>query len=98
VEWDKGHAVSWLLHVLGLDRTDVLPVYLGDDITDEDAFRVIRDRGLGVVVRGEGEDRPTAARYSLARVEDVPAFLEVLTRFGEPGRPRPVAGDSAEAP
>lgn len=98
VEWDKGHAVSWLLHVLGLDRTDVLPVYVGDDVTDEDAFRVIRDRGIGVVVRGEGEDRPTAARYSLARVEDVPAFLEVLTRFGEPGSPRRVAGNSAEAP
>ena len=42
-----------LMSVLGLDRDDVVPVYVGDDLTDEDAFiAFVRDRGLGVVVRG----------------------------------------------
>lgn len=98
VDWDKGRAVSWLLHVLGLDRADVLPLYVGDDVTDEDAFRVVRDRGLGVVVRGEGDDRPSAARYSLAGVEHVLGFLEDLTRPSESAPPRDAAGDGAEAP
>ena len=39
LEWDKGKAVLYLLKALGLDRDDVAPLYLRDDITDEDAFR-----------------------------------------------------------
>jgi trehalose-phosphatase len=78
VDWDKGKAVRWLLEVLGLDRVDVLPVYVGDDETDEDAFRAIRDRGLGIVVRGESEERPTAARYQLGHPGEVARFLDEL--------------------
>jgi alpha,alpha-trehalase len=78
VDWDKGKAVRWLLEVLGLDRVDVLPLYIGDDETDEDAFRAIRDRGLGIVVRGEGDERPTAARYQLGHPAEVARFLDEL--------------------
>ncbi|HEX2299012.1 MAG TPA: trehalose-phosphatase, partial [Pseudonocardiaceae bacterium] len=38
IDWDKGKAVLHLLHALDLDGEDVAAVYLGDDITDEDAF------------------------------------------------------------
>jgi alpha,alpha-trehalase len=77
VAWDKGKALVWLLDVLGLGP-DVLPVYIGDDETDEDAFRAVRERGLGVVVRGEGDDRPTLARYALRDTEEARAFVELL--------------------
>jgi alpha,alpha-trehalase len=77
VAWDKGKALLWLLDVLGLGP-DVLPVYIGDDETDEDAFRAVRERGLGVVVRGEGDDRPTLARYALRDTEETRAFVELL--------------------
>jgi trehalose 6-phosphate phosphatase len=77
VAWDKGKALLWLLDVLELGP-GVLPVYVGDDQTDEDAFRAVRDRGLGVVVRGEGDDRPTLARYTLRDTEEARAFLELL--------------------
>jgi trehalose-phosphatase len=77
VAWDKGTALLWLLDVLGLGP-DVLPVYVGDDETDEDAFRAVRERGLGVVVRGEGDDRPTLARYALRDTEESRAFVELL--------------------
>ncbi|KAF2315498.1 hypothetical protein GH714_039951 [Hevea brasiliensis] len=48
IEWDKGHALEYLLDTLGLSNSsDVLPVYIGDDRTDEDAFKVIQGRGQG---------------------------------------------------
>ncbi len=76
VEWDKGRAVLWLLETLGLDGDDALPLYLGDDWTDEDAFRALQGRGAGIFV---GElDRPTAAEYRLGGVHEVRAFFELL--------------------
>ncbi|RVW40124.1 Trehalose-phosphate phosphatase A [Vitis vinifera] len=42
IDWDKGKAVEFLLESLGLNNSDdVLPIYVGDDRTDEDAFKVI---------------------------------------------------------
>jgi trehalose-phosphatase len=78
IPWDKGKALLFLLDVLGLDREDVLPIYVGDDETDEDAFDAIRERGLGVVVRGEDDDRPTAAHLALEDPAQARAFLEEL--------------------
>jgi trehalose-phosphatase len=77
VDWHKGKAVVWLLQALGLDRPGVLPIYIGDDLTDEDAFRVMAQRGVGIVVR-DGEPRPTAARLALNDTEEVRRFLETL--------------------
>lgn len=77
LDWDKGRALLLLLDELGLDRPDVVPVYLGDDETDEDAFRALGDRGIGVVVGLE--DRSTLARYELADPGEVRRFLERLS-------------------
>jgi trehalose-phosphatase len=76
LDWHKGKAVVWLLETLELTGPDVLPLYIGDDLTDEDAFRAIADRGIGIVV--EAEARPTAARYVLSDPEDVRLFLRHL--------------------
>jgi trehalose 6-phosphate phosphatase len=76
VEWDKGRAVLWLMGALHLDRPEVVPVYVGDDLTDEDAFAALDGRGAGIVV---GRDsRLTRARYALADPRDVLLFLEAL--------------------
>jgi trehalose 6-phosphate phosphatase len=82
LDWDKGKAVIYLLEALNLDGDDVLPLYLGDDITDEDAFRALKDRGIGVFVGQlddpETADRRTAADFILYTVDEVEAFLGML--------------------
>ena len=55
-----------------------MPVFIGDDVTDEDAFEALRGRGLTIVVADDGS-RSTAARYSLRDVQEVSAFLTLLT-------------------
>ena len=82
LDWDKGKAVLYLLEVLRLDRDDVVPLYLGDDFTDEDAFEVLADRGIGIFV-GSVDDpevtgRTTAADYILLSTEEVRQFLDTL--------------------
>jgi trehalose-phosphatase len=81
LDWDKGHALLWLLetlHSAGNGHPEAVPLYLGDDVTDEDAFRVIEDRGIGILVAEE--PRETAASYSLRDPEEVRAFLERLAK------------------
>jgi trehalose 6-phosphate phosphatase len=70
VDWHKGRAVRWLWERLGGDP-DAIAVYLGDDATDEDAFRALPD-GVTVMV---GPARQTAARYRLNDPDDVARFL-----------------------
>ncbi len=81
LDWDKGRAVLWLLEALELDSPDVVPLYLGDDVTDEDAFRALSGRGLGIYV-GESEEpaaeRPSAADYIVADTAAAGRFLETL--------------------
>ncbi|PVY40809.1 trehalose-phosphatase [Pontibacter virosus] len=77
IDWHKGKAVMWLMEELGLDDSKYIPLYIGDDITDEDAFAELQGKGIGVLV-GE-HDEKTAATYRLERVDDVRVFLEDLT-------------------
>jgi len=66
IKWDKGKALEFLLESLGFaDCADVLPVYIGDDRTDEDAFKVLRRRGQGVGILVSKHPKETSASYSL---------------------------------
>ncbi len=78
IDWDKGKTLDWLV-----ERIDgaglLLPIYLGDDLTDEDAFDALRHKGIGIVVRhGEDGDRRSAARFALDGPDTVTAFLQRL--------------------
>lgn len=81
IHWDKGAALNWLLQALGLRGGDVLPLYIGDDITDEDAFAAVNNTGIGIVVMDEY--RATRADYRLNNVDEVAHFLQALIRHAE---------------
>ena len=84
IDWNKGKAVMYLLEALELDRDDVMPIYLGDDITDEHAFGALQNRGIGIFV-GRFDDpevagRTTHADFVLNSMQDVEQFLDTLAR------------------
>ena len=76
IDWNKGVALNWLRKALDLNEVRFLPLYIGDDLTDEDAFRALRDRGIGIAVLDSR--RPTAARYQLEDPGEVKQFLDAL--------------------
>jgi len=75
VNWNKGTAARWILEASG--RRDAMPVYVGDDTTDEDAFKALSE---GITVR-IGRTARTAARFELEHQEDVSEFLQWLAEF-----------------
>lgn len=81
VDWDKGKALLALMEELYADSSKIMPLYIGDDITDEDAFRDIRDHGISIVV-GKSR-RKTLAHYKLRNTEEVREFLESLAALAE---------------
>jgi alpha,alpha-trehalase len=79
IDWDKGRAVLWLMKALGLSADETLAFYVGDDVTDEDAFRALAAQGVGVVV-GAPTYR-THAAYRLHDTDEVQTFLESMIRL-----------------
>ncbi|MEO3756935.1 trehalose-phosphatase [Mycobacterium sp. B14F4] len=75
VAWNKGSALAWIRNRLPRDGRSI-PIYIGDDLTDEDAFDAIRAGGIGIAVRhNEDHDRPTAAQFTLDGPTEVREFL-----------------------
>jgi len=92
--WEKGTTLNWLLERIhasdcATDAASVLPIYIGDDITDEDAFDAVQFDGVGIVVRhDEHGDRPSAALFSLESPSTVVEFIGRLARDLERAAPR----------
>lgn len=73
VRWDKGFATEFLMDAIA-DGDELPAIFIGDDRTDEDAFRVVRDRGGGIVVG----DPPPPDTEALAWVRDPGEVLELV--------------------
>jgi trehalose 6-phosphate phosphatase len=75
-KWGKGECVLWLLmryqslHA----RKKVLPIYVGDDKTDEDAFKALKNKGITIFVGKPGKSN---AKFYLKNTEEV---IELLHR------------------
>ncbi|MDT7765825.1 MAG: alpha,alpha-trehalase, partial [Mycobacterium sp.] len=81
LDWDKGTTLAWIR-----DRIDasgsLLPIYIGDDLTDEDAFDAIKFDGIGIVVgHDEDGDRKTAAHFTLQSPDEVREFIQRGSRW-----------------
>jgi alpha,alpha-trehalase len=78
VDWDKGRAVLWLAKSLGLDNAGAIIIYIGDDVTDEDAFRALRHHEAGVGIRVALPDASTDASHYVRDCDEVKQFLQWL--------------------
>lgn len=83
IAWDKGKAVNLIIekYIPQQRRKNLLPVYIGDDRTDEDAFKVINQYGgISILVGKEGQ--ASAAKYYLNSPEEVGTLLVELYKMG----------------
>ena len=83
IDWDKGKTLNWVLDYIRDNEGSgpLLPIYLGDDITDEDAFDAVHDDGVAILVRHSDDgDRATAAQFALDNPDRVREFTGRLAR------------------
>ena len=80
VAWDKGKVVKIVMEKCGGGgrKSGLLPIYIGDDLTDEDAFRAIENYVGGISVFVGDGDSPTSARYFLQSPDEVAKFLSLM--------------------
>ena len=80
LDWDKGKVVLWLLarQKFIADKEKLFPIYIGDDVTDEDAFIVLKDKGMSIFV---GKPKETRAEYYLRNTSEVADFLSRLSKI-----------------
>eukprot|EP00466_Bigelowiella_natans_P004033 jgi/Bigna1/57461/fgenesh1_pm.14_\ len=93
IEWHKGRAVRQLLKELGPTsngkkmKPELFALYIGDDTTDEDAFRELTEskRGFGIRVLSKGGNlsQPTSAKFVLSSVDEVQQFLNRLSKMSD---------------
>jgi trehalose-phosphatase len=72
--WNKAKAIKKILELSDIKK-EFLPIYIGDDTTDEDAFIYLKDKGITIFVVNTST-KSTNAQYTLKDPRDVLRFLE----------------------
>ena len=72
IKWDKGKILRRILK--NKNTKFLLPICIGDDITDEDAFGALGKKGISILV--SKKKRNTQAQYRLASVKEVINLLK----------------------
>jgi len=74
ISWGKGKAVLKMLHS-DKTRRQRIPLFIGDDTTDEDVFRALQSKGITIRV---GKSTSTRARYFIKDIEEVVRLLQSI--------------------
>jgi trehalose 6-phosphate phosphatase len=75
VSWDKGKAALMIIKQLG---GTCLPIYIGDDVTDETAFKALSERGITIRV---GFSKKTAAQYYIRDQREILRILQYINEM-----------------
>ncbi len=82
VLWNKGKAVLRLLEHYRFTMCNkglkALPIYIGDDKTDEDAFESLKGKGVTIFV---GKPKKTKAEFYVKDTGQVVKFLELMIKI-----------------
>jgi trehalose-phosphatase len=73
---DKGTAVVRLAGQLGAHGPEASLLFAGDDVTDEDAFRLLRVEYPHAVTIHVGDDAGTSAEFTMPRLDELRALLD----------------------
>jgi trehalose 6-phosphate phosphatase len=86
-DWGKGSAMQLLIRELKLDEKNsgLVPIYIGDDLTDEDAFKVLESERRGISIAVGNLVKDTCARYRLESPSEVISFMGLLLKSAENG-------------
>ena len=77
VDWHKGRAIT---RIAAAFPPGTLPVYFGDDLTDEDGFEAVHELNGMTVFVGPAR-QPTKAQYRVDSPAEVAETLELLARL-----------------
>lgn len=82
VSWHKGSALQWIRERIERVHGPTFTVYVGDDVTDEDAFRAVGPEGMTI----SASDRASGAEFSVNGPEGVERLLDSLDGPEDNGR------------
>jgi trehalose-phosphatase len=82
IDWDKGKAVRWIMNTLKIPWETTSTFYIGDDTTDEYAFRTVVTRGTAIMVTDE-PSKPSAADFQLQSPDEVKKFFEQIITISD---------------
>lgn len=72
IPWNKGKAVLWILQRL---PGEYMPIMVGDDVTDETAFKTLEDIGISIRIARSSN---TFARFYLKDYQETSRLLEII--------------------
>jgi len=78
LNWNKGKILKLLLAILHPNIKNIIPIYIGDDATDEHAFKILKKSGITIAV---GKIRNTQAKYYVKNTREVLMLLGKILKL-----------------